>query len=112
MHITPQAVGVDTTHFHHNFHHNLYYNHHLHFSLALCHFVQHTHVLTQNKKLFTATSSEELRALVNKGADVDTREKNGITPLMAHTEKREKELVQELIKLRANVDLQNNHGQL
>ena len=69
-------------------------------------------MLTQNKKLFTTTTVEALRALVNKGADVDTREKNGVTPLMVHTEKREKDLVQELIKLRANVDLQNNDGQL
>ena len=64
----------------------------------------------QNAKLFTVATIEGLRSLVNHGADVDTRERNGVTPLMAHAERREKDLIQELIKLKANVDLQNNDG--
>ena len=57
------------------------------------------------------TTVEGLRALVNRGADVDSRERDGVTPLMVHTKKREKELVQEFIKHKANVDLQNNNGE-
>ncbi len=57
------------------------------------------------------TSVEQLRSLVTNGADVDSRERNGVTPLMAHTEKGGKELMQELIRLRANVDLQDNEGE-
>ncbi len=57
------------------------------------------------------TSVEQLRSLVTNGADVDSRERNGVTPLMAHVEKGGKELVQELIRLRANVDLQDNEGE-
>ncbi|XP_064390639.1 uncharacterized protein LOC135338431 isoform X3 [Halichondria panicea] len=64
----------------------------------------------RNAKLFTVTSVEQLRSLVTNGADVDSRERNGVTPLMAHTEKGGKELMQELIRLRANVDLQDNEG--
>ncbi len=64
----------------------------------------------QNAKLFKVTTVEHLRSLANNEADVDSRESSGLTPLMVHTDRGEKELVQELIRLRANIDLQDNRG--
>ncbi len=64
----------------------------------------------QNAKLFRVATVEQVRSLANNGADVDSRDSSGMTPLMVHTDKGEKEIVQELIRLRANIDLQDNKG--
>ena len=48
--------------------------------------------------------------LVKERAKVDTRKANGCTPLIVHTASGNKVVVQELIVLKANVDLQDNEG--
>jgi len=46
------------------------------------------------------------------GAAVDYSEHSGYTALMKHTERQANELVQELIRHKANVDIQNNAGKI
>ena len=66
---------------------------------------------TQNEQLFTISqSAEEIRKLVKDKAYVDTRKADGSTPLIVHSAANNREVVQELIEWKANVDLQDNHG--
>ena len=72
-----------------------------------------THVFMytqQNEELFTCKTAEEIRKLVKERARVDTRRANGRTPLIVHTAADNKDVVQELIEQKANVDLQDNDG--
>ena len=48
-----------------------------------------------------------VQKLVKKGAKVDERRGDGTTPLMVHAEQGNKEVVRELIRQSANVDLQD-----
>ena len=65
----------------------------------------------QNQKLFKCRTVEETHKLLKEGVCVDTRGLvNGRTPLIVHTASGNMDIVQELIKWKANVDLQDNDG--
>ena len=64
----------------------------------------------QSRKLFACKTTDRVRELVSKGANVDCRQGNGVTPLLIHTDAKEKEIVQELLRQKANIDLQDNDG--
>lgn len=51
-----------------------------------------------------------VQKLIKKGAKVDERRGDGTTPLMVHAEQGSKEVVRELIRQSANVDLQDEVG--
>lgn len=61
--------------------------------------------------MFNCKTVERVRELVVKGVNIDYRHGNGITPLLFHTEAKEKEIVQELLRQKANIDIQDNDGQ-
>ena len=60
-----------------------------------------------SRGLFKCTTAEAVQRLVKKGANVDERRADGATPLMVHAELSNGEVVKELIRLNANVDLQD-----
>ena len=60
--------------------------------------------------MFKCTTAEVVQKLVKKGAKVDERRGDGTTPLMVHAEQGSKEVVRELIRQSANVDLQDEVG--
>ena len=61
----------------------------------------------RSRGLFKCTTAEVVQKLVKKGAKVDERRGDGTTPLMVHAEQGSKEVVRELIRQSANVDLQD-----
>ena len=64
----------------------------------------------RSRGLFKCTTAEMVQKLVKKGAKVDERRGDGTTPLMVHAEQGSKEVVRELIRQSANVDLQDEVG--
>ena len=60
-----------------------------------------------SRGLFKCTTAEAVQRLVKKGANVDERRADGATPLIVHAELGNGEVVKELIRLNANVDLQD-----
>ena len=60
-----------------------------------------------SRGLFKCTTAEAVLRLVRKGAKVDERRADGATPLMVHAELGSAEVVNELIRQNANVDLQD-----
>ena len=69
-----------------------------------------TLIFFQSNELFTCKTAEEVKALISKGAKIDTRNNEEATPLIAHTKMTRVEVVKELIDQRANVDLQDAKG--
>jgi len=70
-------------------------------------YVSLTQASEMSRGLFKCTTAEAVQRLVKKGANVDERRADGATPLMVHAELGNGEVVKELIRLNANVDLQD-----
>ena len=65
----------------------------------------------QNRELFTCHTVEGIRRLVKAGAKLDERRGgDGSTPLLLHAGTGNHDVVAELVRLRANVDLQDHAG--
>ena len=58
-------------------------------------------------KLFSCKTREEINELVKMGAQVNTRHGDESTPLMGYAKSGSGDLVQELVRHHANVDLQD-----
>ena len=71
-------------------------------------YVSLTQASEMSRGLFKCTTAEAVQRLVKKGANVDERRADGVTPppLIVHAELGNGEVVKELIRLNANVDLQ------
>ena len=70
-------------------------------------YVSLTPVSDTSRGLFSCTTAEAVQRLVKKGANVDERRADGATPLIVHAELGNGEVVKELIRLNANVNLQD-----
>ena len=67
--------------------------------------------IQQSQELFECKTVEDVHKLLKEGVCIDTRRLvDGCTPLIIHTAAGNKEIVQELIKWKANVDLQDSNG--
>ena len=60
--------------------------------------------------MFSVETAEAVKALVLKGARVDTRDGTNVTPIMIHVKQARTDVVRTLIHLKANVDLQDDNG--
>jgi len=63
-----------------------------------------------NKMLFDAVDDEDLEEALNAGADVNSKDKYGQTPLMWASRRGHRDIVEILIKAGANVNVKDNHN--
>ena len=64
----------------------------------------------QNRELFTVKTAKDIKSLVSRGAEVNTRNRDEATPLLMHVRMGNVEIVQELIRHKAKINLQDLDG--